>query len=160
MILQLTKKLSDKLKIKLEDIDTLKEDELYCYHCNLLKFGRDYGVLLTNNKTLFSYFVYSLSSSDFKNFESVVSQEVFKILLELKFTQEELEKVLRSLDSIRYTKTSNRSVTASMNDMAKMIENCLYMDDNLLEINKKINEIPYKRNSYAQAKELFDELLS
>ena len=57
MNLQLTKKLVDKLKVDLIEIDTSKHSDIDNYHCNILKFGRDNCVLITNDKTLFSFFI-------------------------------------------------------------------------------------------------------
>lgn len=160
MNLQLTKKLSDKLKVDMVEIDTTKYSDIDNYHCNLLKFGRDNCVLITNDKTLFSFFIYGLTSNDFKDFEMVIGERIFKLLIEFGFSQSQFEKVLNSLQNIQYSKTSNRSVTASMNDMKKFIESSVYNGDNLFEINKRINQIPYKTNGYKQSYELFSKLLS
>jgi len=159
MNLQLTKKLSDKLKVDMVEIDTTKYSDIDNYHCNLLKFGRDNCVLITNDKTLFSFFIYGLTSNDFKDFKESISQPIFKILMELGFSQSQFEKVLLSLENIQYSKTSNKSVISSMNDMKKFIESSVYNGDNLFEINKRINQIPYKTNGYKKSYELFKELL-
>ena len=160
MNLQLTKKLSDKLKVDLVEIDTSNYSDIDNYHCNLLKFGRDNCVLITNDKTLFSFFIYGLKASDFKDFKESISQPIFKILMELGFSQPQFEKVLFSLENIQYSKTSNRSVISSMNDMQKFIEGDIFDGENIFTINKRINHIPYKTNGYKQSIELFKELLS
>ncbi len=157
--LQLTKKLSDTLKVDMVEIDTSNYSDIDNYHCNLLKFGRTNCVLITNDKTLFSFFIYGLKAKDFKNFEESISQPIFKILVELGFSQSQFEKVLDSLQNIQYSKTSNRSVISSMNDMKKFIEMALYGGESILNINKRINHIPYKINGYKQSMELFQELL-
>ena len=72
--LQLTKKLSDKLKVDLVEIDTSNYSDIDNYHCNLLKFGRYNCVLITNDKTLFSFFIYGLKAKDFRDFEESISQ--------------------------------------------------------------------------------------
>jgi hypothetical protein len=158
--LQLTKKLSDKLKVDLIEIDTTKYSDIENYHCNLLKFGRDNCVLITNDKTLFSFFIYGLKAKDFKDFKESISQPIFKILMELGFSQSQFEKVLLSLENIQYSKTSNRSVISSMNDMQKFIEGDVYDGESIFTINKRINHIPYKTNGYKQSIDLFKELLS
>ncbi len=159
MNLQLTKKLSDKLKVDMVEIDTTKYSDIENYHCNLLKFGRDNCVLITNDKTLFSFFIYGLKSNDFKNFKESISQPIFKILVELGFSQSQFEKVLLSLENIQYSKTSNRKVISSMNNMKLMIESFLYGGNNIHEINKKLNNIPYKYIEYNNSTDLFKELL-
>ncbi len=159
MNLQLTKKLSDKLKVDMVEIDTSNYSDIDNYHCNLLKFGRDNCVLITNDKTLFSFFIYGLKASDFKDFKESISQPIFKILMELGFSQSQFEKVLLSLENIQYSKTSNRSVISSMNDMQKFIEGDVFDGESIFTINKRINHIPYKTNGYKQSIELFKELL-
>ncbi|QOY52283.1 DUF6933 domain-containing protein [Candidatus Sulfurimonas baltica] len=159
MILQLTKKLSDKLKVDLVEIDTTKHNDIGNYHCNLLKFGRYNCVLITNDKTLFSFFIYGLIASDFKDFKESISQPIFKIMVELGFSQYQFEKVLLSLENIQYAKTSNRSVISSMNDMKNQIEAYLYAGDNLYELHRKLNNTPYKYVKYNYPTDLFKELL-
>jgi len=157
--LQLTKKLSDKLKVDLVEIDTTKYNDIENYHCNLLKFGRDNCVLITNDKTLFSFFIYGLKAVDFKDFKESISQPIFKILMELGFSQSQFEKVLLSLENIQYSKTSNRSVISSMNDMKNQIEAYLYSGDNIYELHRKLNTTPYKYVGYKYPVNLFKELL-
>ena len=158
--LQLTKKLSDKLKVDLVEIDTSKYNDIENYHCNLLKFGRYNCVLITNDKTLFSFFIYGLKASDFKDFKESISQSIFKIMVELGFSQSQFEKVLLSLENIQYSKTSNRSVISSMNDMVNQIDSYLYAGDNLYELHRKLNSTPYKYIGYKYPTDLFKELLS
>ena len=159
MNLQLTKKLSDKLKVDIVEIDTTEYSDIDNYHCNLIKFGRDNCVLITNDKTLFSFFIYGLKSHDFKDFKESISQPIFKILMELGFSQSQFEKVLLSLENIQYSKTSNRSAISSMNDMVNQIDGYLYGGDNLYELHRKLNNTPYKYVGYKYPTELFKELL-
>ena len=157
--LQLTKKLSDKLKVDLVEIDTTKYNDIENYHCNLLKFGRYNCVLITNNKTLFSFFIFGFKSNNFKDFKESISQSIFKILMELGFPQFQFEQVLESLENIQYSKTSNRSVISSMNDMKKQIDGYLYHGDDIYEINRKLNQTPYKYVGYEYPIDLFKKLL-
>jgi hypothetical protein len=63
------------------------------------------------------------------------------------------------MENFQYSKTSNKSVISSMNDMKRMIEGFLYGGDDIFEINKKLNQIPYKSNKYKYSIKLFKELL-
>ena len=121
MNLQSTKILITKLKKDTVEIDTMRYSDIDNYHCNLLKFGRVNSILITNDKTLYSFFIYGLTANDFINFGEVVKQSVFKLLLESGFFQDQFEKVLNSMESINYSKTSNRSVISSMNEMKRHI---------------------------------------
>jgi hypothetical protein len=158
--LQSTKSLLDILKTTTVEINLSEYSDIENYHCNVLKFGRDNCVLITNNKTLFSFFLYGIKATDFKHFEEVISESIFKILVDIGFPQYQFEKVLDSLQTIQYAKTSDKSVLSSMNDMKQHIKGCLLRGDTILEINQKINKIPYKRNGYKSSVELFGELLS
>ena len=160
MNLQSTKILITKLKKDTVEIDPMKYSDIDNYHCNLLKFGMVNSILITNDKTLYSFFIYGLTSNDFKHFGEVVKQSVFKLLLESGFSQNQFEKVLNSMESINYSKTSNRSVISTMNEMKRHIESGVYGGDNILEINRFINQILYKTNNYKKSKDLFEELLS
>lgn len=158
MNLQLTKSLSDKLKPTLIEIDTSKYSDIDNYHCNLIDIRGVDCILITNDKTLFSFFIYDV---DFENFIETIQQSVFKILLSMGFLQNQFEKVLESMETINYSKTSDRSVISVMNDMKRHIEvGLLYYEDSILELNERINEIPYKKNNYKYSVELFSELLS
>jgi len=125
MNLQLTKNLSDRLRRTLIDIESLPHSDIDDFHCNLLKFGRYNCVLITNNKTLYSFFLFGFKADDFKHFEELVRERVFKLLVESGLAQSQFEKILESMETFNYSKTSNRSVIASMNDMKKQIGNYL-----------------------------------
>jgi hypothetical protein len=159
MNLQVTKILRDKLKRDIIEVDTTNYSDIDNYHCNLLKFGKNNGVLITNDKTLFSFFIYGLKANDFKHFEEVLRESIFKLLINGGLSQNQFEKVLNSMENFQYSKTSNKSVISSMNDMKRMIEGFLYGGDDIFEINKKLNQIPYKSNKYKYSIKLFKELL-
>lgn len=157
MNLQLTKTLIDIIKPKLNDVNIQDYPEIDNYHCNLININGIESLLITNNKTLFSFFIYDV---DFENFIETIKQSVFKILVDLGFPQNQFEKILDSMETINYTKTSDRSVLASMNDMKKHIEiGLLFYKDSVLEINQRINDISYKKNGYAKSIIIFQKLL-
>jgi hypothetical protein len=157
MNLQCTKSLVDKIKPIMSDIEVGDYPNIDNYHCNLLTFGRNNVLLITNDSTLYSFVILGLKSKDFKNIEEIIRQSVFKLMIASGFPQNQFEKILLSMDSFNYTKTSNKSVISSMNDMKKHI--CFWLNRDYYEINSKINNIPYKTNGYKCAYELFQRLL-
>ena len=157
MNLQLTKTLIDTIKPTLSDVNIEDYSPIENYHCNLLKFGRENVLLITNDETLYSFIIFGLKSNDFKNIEDVIREGIFKLLIDGGFPQHQFEKILSSMEKFNYTKTSNRSVISSMNDMKKHIGVWLYRSD--YEINQKINDIPFKKNGYEKSKKLFMKLL-
>lgn len=80
MNLQLTKILIDIIKPKLNDVNIQDYPEIDNYHCNLININGIESLLITNNKTLFSFFIYDI---DFENFIETIKQSVFKILVDL-----------------------------------------------------------------------------
>ncbi|EQB39154.1 hypothetical protein M947_08315 [Sulfurimonas hongkongensis] len=115
--------------------------------------------MITNNKTLYSFFLFGLKADDFKHFEEVVRERVFKLLIESGLAQSQFEKILESMEIINYSKTSNRSVVASMNDMKRQIESYLEIGNDIYEVNRKLNKTPYKAIGYKYPVKLFSEML-
>lgn len=157
MNLQCTKNLIDKINPTMSSIDVSDYPNIDNYHCNLLTFGRENVLLITNDSTLYSFVILGLKSKDFKNIEEIIRQSVFKMMIESGFPQNQFEKILLSMESFNYTKTSNKSVISSMNDMKKHI--CVWLDRDDYEINSKINDIPFKKNGYESSYKLFQKLL-
>ncbi len=157
MNLQLSKTFIDTIKPTLSDINIEDYSKIDNYHCSLFKFGRNNVLLITNDETLYSFIIMGLKSKDFKNIEDIIRESIFKLLIDGGFPQYQFEKILSSMESFNYTKSSNRSVISSMNDMKKHIE--IWLDNDTYEINQKINDIPFKKNAYEKSKDLFMEML-
>ena len=143
MNLKCTKKLLDILKIKKVDNFKIldKNEDIENWHCNIIDFGKVYAVLLTNDKTLYSFYLFGLEKNDFKDFNEIIKQNIFKTMLGLGFEQQKFEIILESLEDIKFSKTNNRSVLASMNQMMLYIYSSMEKEKSLLEINKGLNDL-------------------
>jgi len=163
MVLQCTKKILDKLKIKNPvSIDDTKLQGLEAekWHCNLIKYGRDNAVLITHDLTLFSFFIYGVKAEDFKDFDEVVSQYIFKVLFSLGYEQKKVEIILNSLENISYIKSSNRSTLASMNQIIISIDSFMERDTgDMYLLHKHINNRIYSSIDYDKPFERFDTFL-
>lgn len=145
-ILRCTKKLLNELKIKpSEETDTFVE--LGSWHANLLRIDRRKCVLFTHDTTLYSFLVPGLKKPHFQNFREVFGQNLFKNLRLESFPQNQIEAVLDEHREIVISKTNNRSVLGSMNDLAYQIKDSIssvgglaYVD--LAELNHELNRIP------------------
>jgi hypothetical protein len=157
MNLQLTKTLIDKIKPTLSTIDVSENSDIDNYHCTLLQFGRDNILLITNDVTLYSFVIFGLKSKDFKNIEEVIRESVFKLLIESGFPQNQYERVLSSMESFSYCKSSDRSILSTMTEMKKCIGYDL--DQSPFEINHSINNMIFKRTDYKKPHKLFQKLL-
>jgi len=162
MNLKCTKKLLDILKIKTDnDFKILNENEdIENWHCNIIDFGKIYAVLLTNDKTLYSFYLFGLEKNDFKDFNEIIKQNIFKTMIGLGFEQKKFEVILESLENIKFSKTDNRGVLASMNQMMPHIYNSMEREKSLLEINKGLNDLPNNKLGWKTPKEQFELLLS
>ena len=145
-ILQCTKKLLSGLKTKPEDI--LRDfTELGCWHANLLRIDRRKCVLFTHDKTLYSFLVPGLTKPHFQNFNDVFGQNLFKNLLTEKFPQDQIELFLNDIREIHITKTNNRSVLGSMNDLSFQLKYRISAEGglsnlSLMKLNHGLNRIP------------------
>jgi hypothetical protein len=145
-ILRCTKKLLNELKIK-SPAETNDTSELGSWHANLLRIDRRKCVLFTHDTTLYSFLVPGLRKPQFQNFRDVFGQNLFKRLRLENFSQEYIEVVLDEHLDISISKTNNRSVLGSMNDLAYQIRYKIssggglnYMD--LDKMNHYLNRIP------------------
>ncbi|MEA3229164.1 MAG: hypothetical protein U9P38_08855 [Campylobacterota bacterium] len=143
MNLKCTKKLLDILNIKTtnqEKIPNINKD-IENWHCNIIDFGEIYGVLITNDKTLFSFYIFGLEKSDFKDFSEIIKQNIFKTMLNMGLEQKKFEVILESMENIQFNKTDDRKVLASMNQMLNYIYGNMEQEKDLLEINIGLNNM-------------------
>ena len=145
-ILRCTKKLLNELKIKPSEETNLSGD-LGSWHANLLRIDRRKCVLFTNDATLYSFLVPGLKKLQFQKFQEVFGQHLFKNLRLESFPQYQIEAVLDEHREIVISKTNNRSVLGSMNDLAYQLKYSIssvgglaYVDHAAL--NHELNRIP------------------
>jgi hypothetical protein len=115
-ILRCTQKLLSELKLKPSD-SIQHPSELGSWHANLLRIDRRKCVLFTHDTTLYSFFVPGLKKPDFKNIREVFRQNLFKSLMAENLPQKHIEIFLDDIREIEISKTNNRSVLGSMNDL-------------------------------------------
>jgi hypothetical protein len=163
-IIQCTQKLLKELKVVPVQIDAAG-GALSLWHSNLLILDRRKCVLFTNDQTRYSFLFPGLKKPDFKFMGEIFGQGLFKCLLQDSFTQEQVEKLLEETLEIVYSKTSNRSVLGSMNDIAQIIRWSIYDEGGLnnTDIDKLhhiINHMPCGAIGYKFSVEALRELLT
>lgn len=163
MIIHCTQKLLKELRIKPQETDVLSD--VGSWHANLLRIDRRKCVLFTHDMTLFSVFVAGLKRADFDHIDQVFGQAMFKTMRLFDFEQEEIERMLDWSEHNSYTKTANRSVIGSMNDIAFHVDffihdagGLAYAD--LAQLHRRINQIPFKAVGYKFPREGLKSLLS
>ena len=161
MNIQCTANLLKKLKIKpaLIDDTNITNVDIENWHSNILTFGDIDTILITHDKTLFSLFIVMQDESEFKFIDEIFKESFLKILFDLGFPQKQVEIILKSLENINYSKTSNRRITASMNEMKKHIVMNLDREKSVFEINKSLNSVMYSYIEYKKPINKFKELL-
>lgn len=137
---------------------------LGCWHANVLTLDRRKCVLFTNDLTRYSFLVPGLRKPDFQQLEEVFRQNLFRSLLNEGLDQKTIEKVLDEIREIAITRTSNRSILGTMNELGKFIEWIVY-DDGLLntdisKLNMKINRMPCGAMDYKFCIEALKESLT
>ena len=146
--LQCTQKLLKELRP--EDTEAfIPTMPLGCWHANLLTIDRRKCVLFTNDLTRYSFFVPYLRKPDFQIIDEVFKQNLFKSLLNEGLSQEHIELVLEEIKEIAITRTSNRSILGTMNDLTNQITWRIQQEGGLgntdiSKLNMDLNRIPIK----------------
>lgn len=135
-------------------------EDIENWHCNIFDYDKIYAVLLTNDKTLFSFYLFGFERNDFKNYNEIIKQDIFKTLLNLGFEQKKFEIILESMENIKFSKTNNKSVLASMNQMLPYIHNSLDKGKDLLDIIDGLNNLENEKFGWKTPREEFELLLS
>ena len=135
------------------------------WHANLLRIERRKCVLFTHDATLYSVFVPGLTKPDFEGLGEVFGQRLFKALLWDEFPQTQIERMLDDCRSVRFTRSNNRSVLGSMNDLRFQIEVHVAHDGGLANtdlagLHHKLNRTPMGAVGYRYAVEGLSEHLT
>jgi hypothetical protein len=135
------------------------------WHANLLRFERRKCVLFTHDETLYSVFVPGLRKPEFEQLDKVFGQRLFKALLWDEFSQTQIERMLEACREIRFTRSSNRSVLGSMNDIRFQIGAHVEQDGgltgvDLAQLHHELNRNPLSAIDYGYAVERLQEHLA
>ena len=135
------------------------------WHANLLRIERRKCVLFTHDATLYSVFVPGLKKPNFEGVDEVFSQRLFKVLLWDEFSQTQIEQMLDSCRRIRFTRSNNRSVLGSMNDLRFQVEVNVAHDGGLsnldmMDLHHRLNRVPLSAVGYRYAVDGLVEHLS
>ncbi|MFA6450013.1 MAG: hypothetical protein WCX65_11110 [bacterium] len=144
MIIHVTEKLNKKLKLgPLTKVDTQTGAHLrWC--ANLFTAQRVQYILTTNASSLFSVVMYGRGITDeneyLKQFLSFLGEHLAELNMRMFFDRI----IAPNTGTFTFSKTSDRSVLGSMNDMVKACKMMLEEDDlSPWDLMKEINETPY-----------------
>jgi len=161
MLIHCTQKLLAEIPDRLIDPSASGES----WHANVLRLDRRKCVLFTHDATLYSVFVPGLKKPEFERLDDVFGQRLFKALLWDEFPQTQIERMLEACRVIRFTRSSNRSVLGSMNEMRFQIGWRVEADgglDNidLAQFHHRLNRIPFRAIGHDYPVERFRAYLS
>lgn len=135
------------------------------WHANLLRIERRKCVLFTHDETLYSVFVPALKKPDFEQLPDIFGQCLFKTLLWEEFPQAQIEVMLDAAREVRFTRSNNRSVLGSMNDIQFQIQVNVEHDGGLdhcdtVDLHRRLNIIPFSAIGYKHPVDQLRTLLS
>jgi len=161
LVIRCTQKLLAEIPDKLVDPSAAGER----WHANLFRIERRKCVLFTHDATLYSVFVPGLTKPDFEHLDEVFGQRLFKTLLWDEFPQAQIERMLDASRTIRFTRSNNRSVLGSMNDIRFQIEVHVAHDGglanvDLADLHHRVNRTPFSAVGYRYPVEGFQEYLA
>lgn len=113
MIIRMTKKAADKIKVKTLKSETTPQvfDEWYV---NLFNFGRTKYFIMTDSVSLFSTIFCAKGINNISGFLKKVNEEI-----DLIFNEYDIKKKI-SLENASFFSTNNRSIVGSIVDIMKM----------------------------------------
>lgn len=160
-LIHCTQKLLAEIPDRLIDPSTPGES----WHANLLRLDRRKCVLFTHDTTLYSVFVPGLKKPEFEYLDEVFGQRLFKALVWDEFPQLLIERMLDAGRAIRFTRSNNRSVLGSMNDIRLHVG--LHVEDggglagiDLAQLQHGLNRIPFSAIGYGYPVERLQEYLA
>ena len=94
-----------------------------------------------------------------KYFTEIIREDIFKIMVNSGFEQKQFEIILDSMENITFSKSDNRGVLASMNQMMPYIHNSLEQQEGLIDIYVGLNEMINSKLDWKNPREAFEALL-
>ncbi len=149
MQIALTKKVSDKFKIKALEMKLDSSDDLFCWHANTFTYQRKTGIILMNDMTRYTIVLYDIKKKEFKNLKVVMLSQLESNMLMDGISNEKIKEYLDDLEEIIYIKTSSRSILGQIKDSLLMLEYHLYdigtvREDKLDYLNNIFNDVPMR----------------
>jgi len=148
-IIHCTKKLLSELEASPEGSITPEQSSGFLgpWHANLIRIERRKCLLLTNDRTLYSFLVPGVKKKDLGNFRELFSLHLKMNLVKEDFSPGDINKALEEYGEIAIAPSASRSVLGSMNDLAYQADFLVSRAGGLekgdmLIVNMMLNRIP------------------
>lgn len=162
MNIGITKKLIDKLKIKVDKGD--ETSDIFSWSVNLITLNRKNTVVVVNDYSRYGFVLYGLKIKEFNNLDKLIIDGIKKSLKSLQIREDIINKYLELAGELVYTKTNGPRYVSRLN---KACERTYYFEE-LLDLNniyqsdvsKKMNwDMITFNNEYAEPTKLLIEAL-
>ena len=127
MIIQTTKKLQIFLGTNGIGLPSFAKP-FACWHGNLLNINRRKAILLTHNMSRYSLLIYSVTKKDLVTLDKIIVQRLKEQLIYDEFSIAQIKFILKHSETFSYFKSSDRSVTGSMIEMAAISQMMIEKD--------------------------------
>ena len=159
MVLRLTRKLADKLKIKsLPEYDD-KISAFDEWYAHMFIADRTQYMLFTNAYSLYSVLFPGKGINDIKSFFESAFHNLSEVLKKDGYEHMVGRFITDKIEIIDISKTNNRGILGSMNDM--IAHSKFYFSDyqmTPLEISRKLNVMPYGYLKYKNPSDVIKEM--
>jgi hypothetical protein len=164
-IIHCTKKLLDELEASSRGAEPSEQPPGFLgpWHANLIRIERRKCILLTNDRTLYSFLIPAVKKNDLGNFGELFALHLKMNLEKEGFSPEDTSKALAEYGEIAVAPTSSRSVLGSMNDLADQADFLVSRAGGLekgdmFTVNMMLNRIPLGAIKYRYAIDKLYEL--
>ena len=149
---------------ELIEFDSNSSSLLGNWYANLLLISKRKAILFTNEKTLYSFLMTGVTKSSHLRVKSAFLAGLRYNLLRESIEEKLVESLLTEYQELGFSRTVNRHIIGSMNDIAKMFKFFIAYEDGWnhcdeREITIKINETPMKFLKYGRAIDSLNEIL-
>jgi hypothetical protein len=158
MIIRITSKLAKKLNIPLSLIEAGNEPSINEWYGNLFTFHRTQYILLTNEKTLFSFVLPGKGISNNNLLLKKMSAQLKEMLEDYKLNSVWEKNFITEFSKITFSKTFNRRVLGTMNELIFHATILLEKEEiSLHDLSFELNTLIYSLISYKKPIEAFKE---
>jgi len=127
MIIQTTKKLQTFLDTNGIGLPSFA-NPFACWHGNFLNINRRKAILLTHNMTRYTLLIHGVTKKDLDTLDKIIVKRLREQLMYDEFSIAQIEFILKHSEAFSYFKSSDRTVTGSMIEMAAISQMMIERD--------------------------------
>ncbi len=164
--LHCTQKLLKEINGPVTDLKDITPDNqgIGNWYCNLFRFNRRKCLILTNEKSLYTFFVYGVKKNDIDSLPQLF-RENFRLNLKLSgFDDKIIDMIIAEYSETGFCKTASKSVLGIMNDFVNcfgymMPDNADVTEEVLLHACMQVNKMPMSAIKYRYPVKVMKDLI-